>query len=103
MAYTPTRLYGGTLTTTGGTTLMSAQGAGKTVIVKEILLSNITATPATVTIAIAGVTIMSGVSVPANSVTTVDMVQVLGATDTITGSASATTAINAMISGVVIG
>jgi hypothetical protein len=70
-----------------------------TTVVSNIVIANTAGTAGTFTLALNGVALASAVSVPANSITTIDLKQVLSATNTITGQASATT-INYHISGV---
>lgn len=85
-------------TTNTGTTLYTVPSATTTV-VTSIVVSNTAASAGTFTLAFGGVALASAVSVAANSITTIDIKQVLAATQTITGGASATT-INFHISGV---
>lgn len=102
------QMYAGTLTTTLTTTLYTAPAASAnvtspsaTAYVKEIVLTNTTATAATVTIAVGGVTILSGVSVNGNDTKVLSGLNVMiPASGTITGGAGTATAINAYISGV---
>jgi hypothetical protein len=70
-----------------------------TTVVSNIVIANTAGSAGTFTLALNGVALASAVSVPANSITTIDLKQVLSATNTITGQASATT-INYHISGV---
>jgi hypothetical protein len=70
-----------------------------TTVISNIVIANTAGTAGTFTLALNGVAIASGVSVPANSITAIDLKQVLAATQTITGLASATS-INYHISGV---
>ena len=98
MATTTKALARTALTTTTGTTLYTVPSATTTVI-SNIVLSNTAATSSTFTLAIDGVNLASAVSMPANSITTIDLKQVLEATKTITGGAS-TTAVSIHISGV---
>ena len=73
--------------------------AATTTVVSNIVITNTAGTAGTFTLALNGVALASAVSVTANSITTIDLKQVLVATNTITGQASATT-INFHISGV---
>jgi hypothetical protein len=75
---------------TGSTTLYTVPSA-TTAVVTNIVITN--------TAGSAGTSLATTVSVAANSITTIDLKQVLSATQTITGQASATT-INYHISGV---
>jgi hypothetical protein len=83
---------------TSSATLYTVPSATITVI-SNIVITNTAGTAGTFTLALNGVAMASAVSVAANSITTIDLKQVLAATNTITGLASATT-INYHISGV---
>jgi hypothetical protein len=83
---------------TSSTTLYTVPSATTTV-VSNIVIANTAGTAGTFTLALNSVAMASAVSIPANSITTIDLKQVLAATNTITGQASATT-INYHISGV---
>jgi hypothetical protein len=83
---------------TSSATLYTVPSATTTV-VSNIVITNTAGTAGTFTLALNGVAMASAVSVPANSITTIDLKQVLAATNTITGLASATS-INYHISGV---
>jgi hypothetical protein len=83
---------------TSSATLYTVPSATTTV-VSNIVITNTAGTAGTFTLALNGVALASAVSVTANSITTIDLKQVLVATNTITGQASATT-INFHISGV---
>jgi hypothetical protein len=95
---TTTKVLARTAAATSSTTLYTVPAATTTV-VSNILVANTAAATGTFTLNLNGVAIASGVSVPANSITALDLKQVLNATQTITGLASATT-INFHISGV---
>lgn len=87
---------------TGNTTLYTAPNTSTTVVVSNIAITNTAATAATATINLDGVAVVSGVSIPANTTTFIDLKQVIPANNpakTISGSASATT-VNFHISGV---
>jgi hypothetical protein len=73
--------------------------ASTTTVVSNIIITNTAASAGTFTLALNGVALASTVSVGANSITAIDLKQVLATTNTITGFASATT-INYHISGV---
>ena len=73
--------------------------AGSTAVVTNILAANTSVTAGTFTINLNGVAAFSAVPVDGNSTVSVDLKQVLSASQTITGSAS-TTSINFHISGV---
>ena len=83
---------------TSSATLYTVPSATTTVI-SNIVITNTAGTAGTFTLALNGVAIASAVSIPANSITTIDLKQVIAATQTITGLASATS-INYHISGV---
>jgi hypothetical protein len=98
MATTTKALARTALTTSTGTTLYTVPSTTTTV-VSNIVLSNTAGTASTFTLALDGVNLASAVSIPANSITTIDLKQVLATTKTITGGAS-TTAVSIHISGV---
>jgi hypothetical protein len=83
---------------TSSATLYTVPSATTTV-VSSIVIANTAGSAGTFTLALNGVAMASAVSIPANSITTIDLKQVLEATQTITGLASATT-MNFHISGV---
>jgi hypothetical protein len=98
MANTAKVLFRGAATTTVGTTLYTVPSA-TTTIVTDIIIVNTAATSGTFTLALAGTSLATTVSVGANDSTVIPVKQVLVATNTIQGGASATT-INFHISGV---
>ena len=98
MATTSKALFRGAATTTVGTTLYTVPSATTTV-VTNIAVTNTAATAGTFTIGLAGTALHTTTSIGANSTAYIDCKQVLTATNTITGGASATT-INFHISGV---
>jgi len=83
---------------TSSATLYTVPSATTTV-VSNIVITNTAGSAGTFTLALNGVALASAVSVAANSITAIDLKQVLTATQTITGLASATS-INYHISGV---
>jgi hypothetical protein len=83
---------------TSSATLYTVPSATTTVI-SNIVIANTAASAGTFTLSLDGVSMASTVSIPANSITTIDLKQVLTATKVIAGQASATT-INYHISGV---
>lgn len=91
-------LFRGAATTSTGTTLYTTP-SGTTAVITNIAVENSAATASTFTLALNSVPIASAVSIPANSITVIDMKQVLPASQTITGGAS-TTAVDIHISGV---
>jgi len=97
MATISKALFRGAATTTTTTTLYTVPSATTTV-VTEILVTNTTGSAGTFTMALDGVSIATGVIVPANDSTLIPLKQVLTTTKTIQGGASATS-INIHISG----
>lgn len=91
-------LFRGAATTSTGTTLYTTP-AGSTAVVTNIVIENSAASTSTVTLALNSVPIATAVPLGANSITVIDLKQVLPATQTITGGAS-TTAVDIHISGV---
>jgi ABC-type xylose transport system substrate-binding protein len=83
---------------TSSATLYTVPSATTTV-VTDILIANTTGSAGTFTLALNGVSIATAVPVGANDSTSIQLKQVLSATQTITGLASATS-INFHISGV---
>ena len=98
MATTTKVLFRGAATTTVGTTLYTVPSATTTV-VTDILIANTAGSAGTFTLALNGTAIATTVALGANDSTSISLKQVLAATNTITGGASATT-INFHISGV---
>jgi hypothetical protein len=98
MATTVKALFRGAATTTVGTTLYTVP-ASTTAVITNIVVTNTAGTSATYTLALDGISIATTVVIgPLDSIV-IDMRQVLAATKTITGGASATT-VNFHISGV---
>jgi hypothetical protein len=98
MPSTPKTLFRGAATTTVGTTLYTVPAA-TTAVVTSIVITNTAGAAGTFTLGLNGTNFATTVNVPANDSTVIDIKQVLNATQTITGGASATT-INFHISGV---
>lgn len=98
MATTTKALFRGAATTTVGTTLYTVPSATTTV-VSNIAVTNTAASSATFTLALAGTALHTTTAIAANTTVYIDLKQVLGAANTITGGASATT-VNFHISGV---
>jgi hypothetical protein len=98
MANTPKQLFRGAATTTTTTTLYTVPSA-TTTIVTEIIASNTAASSATFTVYLNGTLVANTVTVAANDSTVIPMKQVLAATQTVQGGASATT-VNLHISGI---
>jgi hypothetical protein len=91
-------LFRGAATTSTGTTLYTTP-AGTTAVVTNIVIENSSTSAATFTMALNSVPIASAVSIAANSITVIDMKQVLPATQILSGGAS-TTAVDIHVSGV---
>jgi hypothetical protein len=98
MPSTPKTLFRGAATTTTSTVLYTVPAATTTV-VTSIVVTNTALANGTFTLALAGTNFATTVTVGALDATVIDLKQTLGATETITGGASATT-INFHISGV---
>lgn len=98
MPTTAKALFRGAASTTTTTTLYTVPSATTTV-VTDIVVTNTAAASATFTMSLNGTRIAEGVTVAANDSTVIQIKQVLAATQTITGGASATT-VNFHISGV---
>jgi hypothetical protein len=95
---TTTKALARTAAATGSTTLYTVPSATTTVLT-NIVVTNTATSVATFTIALNGVALQSGSNIAANSSAYFDLKQVLSATNTITGYASATT-VNFHLSGV---
>ena len=95
---TTSKVLARTAAATSNTTLYTVPSATTTV-VTDIVVTNTAGTAGTFTLNLNGTALTSGVSLPANGVTNLSIKQVLNATQTISGSASATS-INFHISGV---
>lgn len=98
MATTSKTLFRGAATTNTATTLYTVPSATTTV-VTNIIITNTTGTAGTFTLGLGGTNLATTVGVGANDSTVIDLKQVLTATQTITGGASATS-INFHIAGV---
>lgn len=98
MATTSKTLFRGAATTNTATTLYTVPSATTTV-VTNIIITNTAASASTFTLGLGGTNLATTVTVGAYDSTVLDMKQVLTATQTITGGASATT-INFHIAGV---
>lgn len=98
MATLPKKLYVGTPGTTSATFYTTP--ASTNTILKNIVLTNTTATAAIVTINVAGKAIVSGYTVQPNDTVVIDLSLVLNATDTITGVQTTASAVNVFLSGV---
>ena len=83
---------------TSSATLYTVPSA-TTAVVTNIVITNTAGSAGTFTLSLDGVSMATTVSIPANSITTIDLKQVLSAADVIAGQASATS-INYHISGV---
>ena len=98
MATTPKALFRGAATTTTSTTLYTVPSA-TTTIVTNIVVTNTSSSQQTYTLGLAGTNLSTATVIAANDSTILDIKQVLSATNTITGGASATS-VNFHISGV---
>ena len=98
MATTTKTLFRGAATTTVGTVLYTVP-ASTTTVVTSIVITNTAATSSTFTFGLGGTNLATTVTVGAYDTTVLDLKQVLTATQTITGGASAVT-INFHIAGV---
>jgi hypothetical protein len=98
MATTTKALFRGAATTTLTTTLYTVPAA-TTAVVSNIVITNTAATAATFDLALNGTKLADTVAIAADSITVIDLKQVINATQTIQGGASATT-VNFHISGV---
>ena len=98
MATTSKTLFRGAATTNTATVLYTVPSA-TTAVVTNIIVTNTAASAGTFTLGLGGTNLATTVTVGANDSTVLDMKQVLTATQTITGGASATT-INFHIAGV---
>ena len=99
---TTTKVLARTAAATTSTTLYTQPNTSTITVVTNVLVTNTTGSTANFTLAFAGTTSASSVSVGAYDTTVIDMKQVIPATNpaaTITGSAS-TTGVNFHISGV---
>ena len=98
MATTSKTLFRGAATTTVGTTLYTVP-ASTTTVVTSIVITNTANASASFTLGLAGTNLATTVTVGALDTTVLDLKQVLVATNTITGGASAVT-VNFHIAGV---
>jgi hypothetical protein len=98
MATLTKALFRGAATTSTGTTLYTVP-ASTTTVVSNIVITNTAATAATFTMALATTALHTTTAIAANSTIYIDLKQVLTATQTITGGASAVT-VSFNISGV---
>jgi hypothetical protein len=98
MATVSKALFRGAATTTLTTTLYTVPSA-TTAVVTNIVVTNTAATAATFDLSLNGVKLADSVAIAADSIFALDLKQVISATETIQGGASATT-VNFHISGV---
>lgn len=98
MATTTKALFRGAATTTLTTTLYTVP-ASTTAVVTNIVVVNTAATAATFDLSLNGVKLADGVAIAADTIFALDLKQVINATQTIQGGASATT-VNFHLSGV---
>ena len=97
MATTSKVLFRGAASTSSAT--LYTTPSATTTVVTNVVVANTAASAATFDLSLDDVQIANDISVAANSITTIDLKQVLVATDTIKGLASATS-VNFHISGV---
>lgn len=98
MATVSKTLYRGAATTNTATVLYTTPSSTNTV-VTNVVVTNTAGSNGTFTLALGGTNLATTVTVAATDTTVIDLKQVLTATQTITGGASATT-INFHIAGV---
>ena len=98
MANTAKALFRGAATTTTTTVLYTVPSSTTTVVTNVVVVNTNTAATATYTLALDGVTLFPGTTIPAGGVVTLDIKQVLDTTKTIRGGASSTS-VNFHISG----
>jgi hypothetical protein len=98
MATTTKALFRGAATTTLTTTLYTVPAA-TTAVVSNIVVTNTAASAATFDLSLNGVKLADTVAIAADTIFALDLKQVINATQTIQGGASATT-VNFHISGV---
>ena len=98
MATTSKALFRGAATETLTTTLYTVPSA-TTAVVTNIVVANTAASAATFDLSLDGVKLADEVAIAADSIFALDLKQVISATETIQGGASATT-VNFHISGV---
>lgn len=98
MATVTKALFRGAATTTLTTTLYTVP-ASTTTVVSNIIVTNTAATAATFDLSLNGVKLADTVAIAADTIFALDLKQVINATQTIQGGASATT-VNFHISGV---
>jgi hypothetical protein len=98
MATTSKALFRGAATETLTTTLYTVPSA-TTAVVTNIIVANTAASAATFDLSLNGVKLADSVAIAADSIFALDLKQVISATETIQGGASATT-VNFHISGV---
>lgn len=98
MATTSKTLFRGAATTNTATVLYTVPSA-TTAVVTSIVVTNTAGSSGTFTLGLGGTNLATTVTVGANDSTVIDLKQVLTATQTITGGASATS-INFHIAGV---
>jgi hypothetical protein len=90
MATVSKALFRGAATTTLTTTLYTVPSA-TTAVVTNIVVANTAATAATFDLSLNGVKLADAVAIAADSIFSLDLKQVISATETIQGGASATT------------
>ena len=101
MAMAPAALFRGTMTATLTTTLYTVPGA-TTAVITDIVVANRTGTAATFTLDFDTFYIANAVNIPANSIVTFDMKQVLATGKLIRGGSGTASALDVHISGALI-
>lgn len=97
MTNTPKALSRSVLTSSSAT-LYTVPASTYTVLT-SIVLANTNASAVAVTLAMDGVTLVPAVSIPANTITTIDLRQVLATTKVITGFAATASVVACHLSG----
>ena len=102
MATTVTKFYRGAAATTSTALTATAVPASTTWVITNIVLSNASTSTQTATISMGGIIVIPTISLPANSVSTFDMRQVMSAADTGIYGYASSTSVNFHVSGVTI-
>jgi len=89
MANVPKKMFRGAATTTTSTLLYTVTAPATSAVLTNLTIVNTSATTQTATVFIEDVDIVSGLSLGANSTTSIDMRQVIPVSGTIKGGASA--------------
>ncbi len=100
MAYAPTRFFGGAITAAANAVIATI-ATGKTAIIKQIVVTNTSSAPTTISLAIGPAYVAGSLAVGANATVILDLTQVANASETLTASSPAAAAIHVIVSGVV--